>query len=471
MLKIHQIFIIKFLLLFLGALAITSLISYLALKSIVIEHNKKHLQHAIEFISMELEGAGDLDAYVAKVHQSTSLRITVVDESGKVIAESSADKTTMDNHASRFEIMQSNAQEYGDVIRYSKTVKSDFLYVAKRVAYKEATLYVRLSMSLAQVMEDFYSLWTQLLFIFVGILILAAFVSMQMSKRVVYDIEQITHYLDEVSGKNYKAVIKTKYFYEFLQISLTLKNLVKKLSKNEKKKSKHMAKLRLINKQKNDILSSISHEFKNPVASIMGYAQTIQEDSEMPKSVREKFLGKITSNGEKISKMLDRLTLSVKLENGDLKVNKSHFELEQLCREVASNLLLKYKNREVNISVEPTLLFTDKTMLELVLINLIDNALKYSKSDVNVVLEGRKLFIQDSGIGIKEEDLEKVTSKFYRVDKNSWDNSMGLGLAMVTYTLKLLDSSLQIESQFGKGSSFGFSIGAMFPSAKSLIEP
>ena len=64
----------------------------------------------------------------------------------------------------------------------------------------------------------------------------------------------------------------------------------------------------------------------------------------------------------------------------------------------------------------------------------------------------------DSGIGIKNEHLEKVTSKFYRVDKNSWDNSMGLGLAMVKYVLKELNSSLEIRSQFGKGSTFSFSI-------------
>jgi signal transduction histidine kinase len=167
--------------------------------------------------------------------------------------------------------------------------------------------------------------------------------------------------------------------------------------------------------------------------------------------------------------MLDRLTLSVKLENGDLKVNKSEFELGQLCHEVASNLLLKHKNRDIVVLVESSTLFTDKTMLELVLINLIDNALKYSKNDVVVALEGQRLLVKDSGIGIKEDELQKVTSKFYRVDKNSWDNSMGLGLAMVTYTLKLLDSSLELESKFGKGSTFGFGIAKMVKPAKSLI--
>jgi signal transduction histidine kinase len=463
-LKIHQIFILKFLLLFVSTLLITSIIGYIALKDIVIEHKKNHLKHAIELMEIELENIEDIDNFVMKINKKTSLRVTIIAESGVVLAESNADKREMDNHASRFEIMQSNTNNYGDITRYSKTVKADFLYVAKKIAYKNEFIYVRLSMSLAQIMHDFYSLWIRLFFIFIGIVIFATYISRKMSQRIVYDISQITNYLDEVSNKNYKAVIKTKYFYEFLQISLLLKNLVKKLSKNEKKKAKNMAKLRLINKQKNDILSAISHEFKNPVASIMGYAQTIQEDSDMPKSIRDKFLSKISSNGDKISKMLDRLILSVKLENGDLSIHKNEFDLKQLCSEVASNLALKYKDREIIVRADEQSVFTDKTMLELALINLVDNALKYSKDDVILELKDKRVSVKDSGIGIKEEHLKRIADKFYRVDKNKWDNSMGIGLAMVTYVLKLLDSSLDISSELGKGSTFSFSIEKMLKS-------
>ncbi|OHD99127.1 MAG: two-component sensor histidine kinase [Sulfurimonas sp. RIFCSPLOWO2_12_FULL_36_74] len=461
MLKIHQIFILKFLLLFVSTLLITSVIGYIALKDIIIEHKKNHLKHAIELMEIELENIEDIDNFVMKINKKTSLRVTIIAESGVVLAESNADKREMDNHASRFEIMQSNTNNYGDITRYSKTVKADFLYVAKKIAYKNEFIYVRLSMNLAQIMHDFYSLWIRLFFIFMGIVIFATYISKKMSQRIVYDISQITNYLDEVSNKNYKAVIKTKYFYEFLQISLLLKNLVKKLSKNEKKKAKNMAKLRLINKQKNDILSAISHEFKNPVASIMGYAQTIQEDSDMPKSIRDKFLSKISSNGDKISKMLDRLILSVKLENGDLSIHKNEFDLKQLCSEVASNLALKYKDREIIVRADEQSVFTDKTMLELALINLVDNALKYSKDDVILELKDKRVSVKDSGIGIKEEHLKRIADKFYRVDKNKWDNSMGIGLAMVTYVLKLLDSSLDISSELGKGSTFSFSIEKM----------
>jgi signal transduction histidine kinase len=412
-------------------------------------------------MSIEIDNVNNLENYAAQIHKNTSLRVTVISQEGIVLAESNADKSDMDNHSSRFELMQSNTQKYGNIIRYSDTVGADFLYVAKKVQYKNEAIHIRLSMSLAQIMYDFYSLWMKLFFVFVIVVAIAAVISKNISKRVVYDISQITNYLDEVSNKNYKAVIKTKYFYEFLQISILLKNLVKKLNKNEKKKIKNMAKLRLINKQRNDILSALSHEFKNPAAAIIGYAQTIQEDKDMPQSVREKFLGKISSNGEKISKMLDRLALSVKLENGDLTINKSEFELKQLCSDVALNLTSKYKDREVIVKVDERTLFSDKTMIELVLTNLVDNALKYSSSNVFIELNDKKIVVKDSGIGIKDEHLEKITGKFYRVEKNSWDNSMGLGLAMVKYILKELDSSLEIKSEFGKGSTFGFSIKSM----------
>jgi len=469
LLKIHQIFIIKFLLLFIGSLLVTSLLSYIALKTIIIEHNKTHLQNAISIISLDINDVKNLDEYAQKIHSQTKLRVTLVNIDGVVLAESNADKKTMDNHASRYEIMQANSQEYAFITRYSKTVKADFLYVAKKVNFKTSKIYIRLSMSLVQIMEDFYSLWIKLFFVFMGAIIVAGFISKKMSEKVVYDISQITNYLDEISNKNYKAIIKTKYFFEFLQISLLLKNLVKKLAKNDKKKIKNIAKLRLINKQRNDILSALSHEFKNPIASIMGYAQTIQEDKDMPEKIRQKFLAKIISNGGKISQMLDRLALSVKLDNGDLDIKTSSFKLDTLCLEVATNLGSKYKDRYIHVEIDTIYVISDKTMLELVLINLVDNALKYSKDDVKIILQNDKLTVVDQGIGIKTDDLEKVTSKFYRVEKNSWDNSMGIGLAMVTYILKSLNTSLEIKSEFTKGSEFSFSIKCM-KKAKSLTE-
>lgn len=461
MLKIHQIFIIKFLLLFAGTIIFSSIISYIALKSIIIENNKKHLQDAISIISLNLPNTKNLDVFAMEVNHKTGLRVTIINDSGKVIAESNTDKSLMDNHGQRYEIIEANSHEFSDIVRYSDTIKVDFLYVAKKLIYKDKNIYVRLSISLAAIMDHFYALWSKLTFVFIIIIFSAFYITKNMSKKVLFDIHQITNYLNQISNKNYKAIVRIKYFHEFLDISLILKNLVKKLDSRDRQKRKYTAKLRLMNKQRNDILSAISHEFKNPIASIIGYAQTIQTDIDMPVKIKDKFLSKIVSNGDKISKMLDRLALSVKLENGDLDVVNSRFELKRLCHEVATNLNSKYPQRDIIVEADLGKIYADKTMIELVLINLVDNALKYSSFDVKIIFKDEVVSIIDQGIGIKEEHIEKIANKFYRIDKNTWDNSMGIGLAMVSYILKSLDSSLEIDSVFGEGSTFSFSVKEM----------
>jgi len=94
----------------------------------------------------------------------------------------------------------------------------------------------------------------------------------------------------------------------------------------------------------------------------------------------------------------------------------------------------------------------------MVLSNLLDNALKYSDDDVSITIAKERLSVTDKGTGIEPKELKKITSKFYRIRKHSWDNSMGLGLAIVSYILKLHHSTLDIKSSVGTGSTFGFDL-------------
>lgn len=461
MLKIHQLFFIKFLTLFIGTLLIASVISYITLKSIVVEHNEINLKQSILLLETELEKSDDLEALAMLVHEKTGYRVTIIDADGIVIAESNYDKEHMENHANRFEVMQAGANDFGISTRYSHTLKTDFLYVAKMETYRGEKIYLRLSKSLEKVLESFYALSTRLLLSFLFFVILALIISYNISKKIHYDITQIITYLDEIANKNYKAVIKTRYFSEFLQVSLQLKNLVKKLSNRERQKRKYTAKLRLVNKQRNDILSAISHEFKNPVASIMGYAETLIDDPEIDTKIRMKFLDKILSNGKKIAVMLDRLALSVKLENNDITLTKSDFNLCDVAHDVSQNLSKKYKGRTVHTECDDLIVHADKTTIEMALTNLVDNALKYSEDDVSIKIDGGRLMVIDRGMGIPEKEIEKITSKFYRVEKNTWDNSLGLGLAIVSYILSLHKSTLFIESNVGEGSTFGFELAPL----------
>jgi signal transduction histidine kinase len=424
----------------------------------IIQEGEDRLIENINLLEPLLTSTNDFDRFVAQASGKTFLRVTIIDENGTVIAESDADKTTMENHSGRVEVMHAMSEPYGTAVRYSKTVKTDFIYVAHKIITPDRTFYVRLAMGLDGVMKHFYVLWIQLVGAFGVLVVIALMIAYNISKKARYDILQITHYLDQISAKNYRAVLKPEYFREFLQISVMLKNLVKKLHNRDKQKRKHTAKLRLINKQQNDILSAISHEFKNPIAAIMGYAETLHDDLNIDPKIREKFLSKILTNTQRVTLMLDRLALSVKLENNDLSIKPTVFDLSDVCTESISILQAKYPTRIIRYNGIQKTVYADKTMIELVITNLIDNALKYSEEEVSVILGENSLKITDKGIGIAPAELDKITSKFYRVQKNRWDNSMGLGLSIVSYILKLHDTLLHIDSKLGIGSTFSFSI-------------
>jgi len=129
-----------------------------------------------------------------------------------------------------------------------------------------------------------------------------------------------------------------------------------------------------------------------------------------------------------------------------------------LLKEVKSALEEKYVDRGIQISGESYMVEADRTLMEVVLKNLIENALKYSKEDVIVRIENGRVSVEDRGVGISEKELDKVTKKFYRSDTHTWDNSMGLGLSIVKTILNLHQSKLDISSTKEEGSTFSFMI-------------
>ena len=277
----------------------------------------------------------------------------------------------------------------------------------------------------------------------------------QMQKELVTLNNYIAN-LDTLDELEYK----TRFFtQEFEELNESLIKALKKAKKREDIKQRYNAKLKLKNRQRADMISAIAHEFRNPIASIMGYSQTLREDPDIPPALQEKFLEKIYNNGNKIEALLGRLILWNKFESGEATLHSSSFDLYALALDVKRSLEEKYKNRTIRITGEACMVEADRTLMEVVLKNLIENALKYSKEDVEVeITEDCRVSVRDQGVGISEEDIEKVTKKFYRSGTHSWDNSMGLGLSIVKTILGLHGTRLEIESKLGEGSVFQFSL-------------
>ena len=129
-----------------------------------------------------------------------------------------------------------------------------------------------------------------------------------------------------------------------------------------------------------------------------------------------------------------------------------------MIEDIKNALLDKYPYRVINIHGADRVVVADKILLEIVIKNLIENAIKYSKDNVDIFVNTKAVEIVDRGVGISTQNLEKVTKKFFRSGEHSWDNSMGLGLSIVKKILDMHKTELKIESQVGKGSSFSFEI-------------
>ncbi len=287
-----------------------------------------------------------------------------------------------------------------------------------------------------------------------AVLIYAIYRGARRMQKELMTINTYLKNLEEVDNIDYKARFFTKEFHE---LNRYLIKALKKAKKREEIKQRYNAKLKLKNRQRADMLSAIAHEFRNPIASIMGYSQTLYEDPEIPPALQRKFLEKIYNNGQKIESLLSRLILWNKFESGEATLHKSRFDLFALTQEVKSALEEKYKGRTIVILGISVMVEADRTLIEVVLKNLIENALKYSKADVEVfVEEDGCIRVRDHGVGISKSDIEKVTKKFYRSGTHNWDNSMGLGLSIVKTILQLHDTSLHIDSTLKEGSTFSF---------------
>ncbi len=227
-----------------------------------------------------------------------------------------------------------------------------------------------------------------------------------------------------------------------------------------------ITKVKKLEQMRSDFVANVSHELKTPLTSIKGFAETLKivEDKE----TRDKFLDIINIEAERLSRLInDILTLS-ELENKELKesevpekvnVNDSVYEVYSITKQVA-------KNKNINVSYEPLdeeiFILGDRDKFKQMLINIVDNAIKYTNNEGNVYISlrinGNNLIIsvKDTGIGIPQEHIPRLFERFYRVDKGRSRDSggTGLGLAIVKHILVLFQGKIKVNSEINKGTTF-----------------
>lgn len=419
-----------------------------------IEASKKSLQQDIELIALEITPQTDIDLLANKIKKKLSIRTTIIDHDGIVIAESDKNKTKMQNYRYRDEILQADNQEYGYKIRHSQTLDLDLLYVTKKFEFEGKAVYIRLAMELEDIKAKMVQLGAKIFIVLALFFLAIFFVSYKINAQVEKEVGAIIFFLKSLTKKQKSTFIKSGYSQEFILITKLLTKVAQIIVKQEKKKSKYTNKLKELNKQKDDIISAISHEFKNPIAIVNGYSQTLLDDPNINPNIRQKFLSKIHNNGTKLSDLIDTLRLSLKLDSQQQALKLTEFNLFELAQECAENIKINYMGRKIILSGAQPVITADQTMLGIVFSNLIENAIKYSEDEVFINVYIDHIDIIDTGIGISEKELQNITEKFYRVHKNTWNNSLGLGLFLVDTILKLHNFKLLIKSVENEGSTF-----------------
>lgn len=457
MLKIHQLFLRTYLAIFVAILITVTLSTYFWAKNLYLNQVEKNLIQNIDILSVILEDTKDINSIkdiIKDLSKKLNLRISIINENGEVVAESHKNIEDIKNHSNRVEIIEARNIGLGKDTRLSETLNKDLIYIAKKVSFNEEIYYLRMADYTNKITDNFKKLTFEI-FIYISFFLIIAFISTYfISIKIQRETDSILYFLKEITNKKKPIFLQSNYTFEFYKIAKLLNKVAKKLSKKDEIKAKHTAKLTLSNRQKDDIISAISHEFKNPIAIISGYSQTLIEDENLSQTLKIKFLNKILSNSNKMSQIVDKLRLTLKLQDNNHKLILNKVSIKKIVENSISDLKIKYKNREIKVLGVDKEINADEILIGIAISNLIENALKYSQEDVIIEINENSISITDKGIGISQENLENIFKKYYRATSNNWNNSLGLGLFIVKSILNVHNFKLEINSKIGNGSTF-----------------
>ncbi len=230
-----------------------------------------------------------------------------------------------------------------------------------------------------------------------------------------------------------------------------------------------LTRLKRLERTREEFVANVSHELRTPLSLIKGYVETLLDGARNNPEVAERFLKIIERNAHRLDLLIqDLLTISA-LEAGRVKLSLQAVELRPLVEKVLGDLKppADIKNVTLVNQMPELTAAADASRLEQVLANLVDNAIKYGRTQGTVTVGGGKtddgkveVFVQDDGPGIPQESLDRVFERFYRVDKarSREQGGTGLGLSIVKHIVQTHGGKVWVKSEVGKGATFFFTL-------------
>jgi len=384
-----------------------------------------------EEIAIEREGGlyFSFDEYAERYYAATGFRVTFIGTNGEVLADSRSRENIvyMDNHADRVEVQEALETGTGSAQRRSESFGRDYLYSALKQELPDGeVVVVRLAMEVDKnKIAAEHGRAMVPVSVLIGIVIGGALAIMYM-RQITTPIRELEKQLAEMIEKTRKA-----------------ENI------------------------RSEFVTNVTHELKTPLTSISGFAETLQGGAGDRPEVRARFLEIISLEADRLARLIDDTLIISDIENGREQMPKdADIDVRQAIDEVIETLKPMAESEAVTLHFDcqyNMIIGGDEGRFKQLLYNLLENAIKYSGEGKNVFVVAEKgnddcvrVSVRDEGIGIAEEDVERIFERFYRVDKSRSRDAggTGLGLAIVKHIAKLFGAAISVESEPGVGSTF-----------------
>ena len=449
----------RFIVVLIVAMAISSIVismSYYRLASHRVMEDMKSVLLLLD-ATIDWESS-DLEKQIVEIssQMNNDYRITIIDNDGSVLADSeTGNPETMENHKNRKEVKEAFQNGFGTKVRNSSTIKGSMMYAA----YCSPTQHKVIRISIHHdVITDLMKMMVPSIAISLLLaLSVAGVLTNKFAASVTKPILEISHKLEGLYDEKIDFNFPHYQYDELNIIARTTTDMSKSVQDYIRKLEKEKT-------IRQEFFSNASHELKTPLTAIRGYAELLQSGMASDTQMQKEFLGRIHSEVEEMTSLINDILMISRLETKELMPTKEILCVKSVAEEVKKTL--KPLADENNVSLEihccDEFVYMDRSHLQGILSNLMGNAVKYNRpggfvqTDITMDSTSLSIRVEDSGIGIAKEDQKRIFERFYRVDKGRSKRvaGTGLGLSIVKHVTEFYGGCVSVESQSGVGSTF-----------------
>ena len=417
-------------------LAVTLLLSYAIITIITYNRNMSMLEAEVRQEARYIQAAINISGpdYLAEMNGvDWTTRVTQISPEGEVLYDTRRDESTLEDHSGRKEVREALASGEGEDVRMSDTVGQELYYYA--LLLDDGTV-LRASKSMDGLIGTALNNLPVMAGLAVIMMILAYFMAKWQTNRLVKPIYEL----------DLEHPLENKTYDE-------LTPFLEAMDKQNKEKE-------AVSNMRKEFSANVSHELKTPLTSISGYAEIMKNGMVRPADVPV-FSERIYKEARRLIHLVEDIIKLSKLDEESVELEKQDVDLYEMTREIISRLAPQAQQRNIRMEVtgEPVTYFGIRQILDEMIYNVCENAVKYNNENGRVsvwvgnTLEGPRVTVTDTGIGIPEEHHERIFERFYRVDKSHSKErgGTGLGLSIVKHGALLHGAKVTVDSAPGKG--------------------